>query len=144
MKGKARIALLALVAGCAQSQAPGPAPIVGDRVEVEINQITEGALQADSHSQPADSLYSPHAMITAQGKIRRGPPRYAGIGFDGEVAITSTQMEIRPTVAWGDIEYRWVSGRTNAAQVGRVSFVLTPAQGRPGWWIVQAHSSVGK
>ncbi len=146
MRAEARLTLLLLllVGGCARQRMPEPRPIAGDRVEMDINQVIEGALRADSQSRPADTLYSPHAMVIAQGKTRRGPPRYAGIGADGEVAITNTHMEIRPTVTWGDIEYRWVSDRTNAAQVGRASFVLTPAQGRRGWWIVQAHSSVGK
>jgi hypothetical protein len=141
---EANIALLFLIGGCAQQRIPEMRTVAGRGSESEINQVIEGALLADGRSQPADSLYSPHGLVIAQGKVRRGPPRYAGIGAGGEVAITNTHMEIRPTAAWGNVEYRWVSDRTNVAQVGRASFVLTPAQGRPGWWIVQAHSSMAK
>jgi hypothetical protein len=59
----------------------------------------------------------------------------------GEIAITSTQLQTRGTTAWGSVEYRWTSDRTQRAQAGRASVVLAPAQGRNGWWIVQAHSS---
>jgi hypothetical protein len=41
-------------------------------------------------------------------------------------------------------EYRWVSARPNRVLTARASLVLTPAQRRPGWWIVPAHSSVAK
>jgi hypothetical protein len=123
---------------------PETRPIVGGGSEVEISSVIEQAPEADSRSQPADSLYSSHAVVIAEGRLRRLPPRFAGIGAGGEVAITNTQLEIRGTAAWGDVEYRWESGRSNRAEVARASFVLMPAQGRRGWWIVQAHSSVAR
>jgi hypothetical protein len=111
---------------------------------MEINRIIEEAFQADSRSDPADSLYAPHAVIIADGTVRRATPRFAGVGPSGEVAITSTQLEIRGTAAWGDVEYRWVSDRNNQVRVGRASFVLTPARGRTGWWVAHVHSSVAR
>jgi hypothetical protein len=145
MTHDARIAVLFLAAACAQRQVPETRPLgaVGGS-EVEINRVIDQALQADGRSQPADSLYAPHAVVIADGKTRRAAPRFAGVGPDGEIAITNTQLEIRGAAAWGDVEYRWVSDRTNQVRVGRASFVLTPAPGRTGWWVVHAHSSVGR
>jgi hypothetical protein len=144
MAAKAWLALLVLIGACAHQRIPEARSIVGGGNEAEISSVLEQALEADSRSQPADSLYSPHALVIAEGRVRRLPPRFAGIGTGGEVAITNTQLEMRGTAAWGDVEYRWQSGRANRAEVGRASFVLTPAQGRRGWWIVQAHSSVAR
>jgi hypothetical protein len=145
MRFEVGLALLVLVGACSQKQRmPEARPLSSGGSEVEINRVIESALQADSRLHPADSLYAPHAVVIADGRVRRLPPRYAGVGGAGEIAITNTQIEIRSHAAWGDVEYRWVSGRSNAAQIGRASFVLTPAQGRPGWWIVQAHSSVAR
>jgi hypothetical protein len=144
MAGEARVALLLLTGACSHQRMPEARPIVGGGNEGEISSVLEQALEADSKSQPADSLYSPHAVVITEGRVRRLPPRFAGIGTGGEVAITSTQLEMRGTAAWGDVEYRWESGRSNRAEVGRATFVLTPAQGRRGWWIVQAHSSVAR
>lgn len=144
MAGEARVALLLLTGACSHQRMPEARPIVGGGNEAEITSVLEQALEADSKSQPADSLYSPHAVVITEGRVSRLPPRFAGIGTGGEVAITSTQLEMRGTAAWGDVEYRWESGRSNRAEVGRATFVLTPAQGRRGWWIVQAHSSVAR
>lgn len=144
MAGEARFAVLLLTGACSHGPMPQARPIIGGGTELEISGVIEQALEADSRSQPADSLYSPHAMVIAEGRVRRLPPRFAGIGADGQVAITNTQLEIRGTAAWGDVEYRWESGRSNRAEAAHASFVLTPAQGRRGWWIVQAHSSVAR
>jgi hypothetical protein len=144
MAGKARLAVLLLTGACSQGRMPEARPIIGGGNEVEISSVIEQALEADSRSQPADSLYSPHAVVIAEGRARRLPPRFAGIAADGEVAITNTQLEMRGTVAWGDVEYRWESDRSGRAEAAHASFVLTPAQGRRGWWIVQAHSSVAR
>jgi hypothetical protein len=139
-----RVALLVLIGGCTQQRIPETRVIAGGGSEVEINRVIEQALQTDGQSQPAESLYAAHAIVIADGRVRRVPPRFAGVAADGEVAVTSTQMEIRGNAAWADVEYRWVSDRTNQARVGRASFVLTPAQGRQGWWVVQAHSSTAR
>jgi hypothetical protein len=145
MRFEVRLALLVLVGACSQRQRmPEVRPFSSSGSEAEINEVIEGALQADSRLQPADSLYAPHGLVVAEGKVRRTSPRYAGLGGAGDVAITNTQMEIRSNAAWGDVEYRWVSGQSNAAQIGRALFVQTPARGQPGWWIVQAHSSIAR
>lgn len=143
MMREVAVGLLLVSGACAQrvSQSRG---VVTPGSETEINRVIEEAFQADSRSDPADSFYAPHAVVIAEGKVRRTTPRFAGVSPDGEVAITSTQLEIRGTAAWGDVEYRWVSDRNNQVRVGRASFVLTPAQGRTGWWVVHVHSSVAR
>ena len=134
-----------LAVGCAGRQIPETRAIAGEGAEVEISGLVEQALEADARGEQADSLYAPHAVVIADGAVRRLPPRFAGvIGRDGEVAITNTQMEIRGPLSWGDLEYRWVSNRSNRAQLARASFVAAPAQGRRGWWIVQLHSSTSR
>jgi hypothetical protein len=142
MKAEAAVGWVLLTVGCGGSpRLHETTPIASSGSEVEIGQTIERALEADGESQSADSLYAPYATIIADGKIRRGTPRYAGVGAEGEIAITNTELQIRGAAAWGDAEYRWVSGRSNRAEFARASFVLVPAQGRNGWWIVQAHSS---
>ena len=126
---------------CAAKQPPETRPVPGAGSEIEIGRTIERALEADAQAESADSLYAPYATVIAEGKLRRGTPRYAGVAGEGEIAITNTQLQIRGAAAWGDAEYRWVSVRSNRAEIGRASFVLVPAQGREGWWIVQAHSS---
>jgi hypothetical protein len=144
MRCDARFTLLLLLSGCASSRTQDRPTYAAPGTEVEINRVIEDALEADGRGEPADSLYAAYATVIADGKPRRTPPRFAGVADEGEIAITNTQLQTRGTTAWGDVEYRWVSARSNRAQFGRASFVLTPAQGRRGWWIVQAHSSVAK
>ena len=144
MAPRLRLVLLALTAACGTRQVPETRALASGGNEVEISRILESALLLDSRGQPADSLYAPYATIIADGRLRRMPPRFAGVSADGEVAITSSQLQARSTAAWGEVEYRWVSDHANRAQLGRASFVLAPAQGRQGWWIVQAHSSTAR
>jgi hypothetical protein len=123
---------------------PETRALAGGASEIEISQVVEQALQADARLEPAESLYAPYATVIGDGAVRRRPPRYAGVSEGGEIAITSTQLQTRGTTAWGSVEYRWMSDRSQRAQAGRASLVLVPAQGRNGWWIVQAHSSTVK
>jgi hypothetical protein len=139
-----RLTGLWLLAACGSGRMPEARPLAGGGNEVEINRLMEEALAADGRGESADSLYAPYATVTADGKLRRRPPRFAGISGDGEIAITSTQLQSSAGAAWGDVEYRWVTARSNRVQVGRASLVVTAARGRPGWWIVQAHSSTVK
>ena len=141
MPRESGLALIFLVVGCAQQRMPETRALAGSANEVEINQVVERAMGADGGLEPADSLYAPYATVIADGTVRRRPPRYAGVSEGGAIAITSTQLQTRGAVAWGSVEYRWTSDRSQRAQAGRASLVLVPAQGRDGWWIVQAHSS---
>src|SRR3954467_10644933 len=105
MASKAGWALVLVVGACAPARMPETRSIVAGGNEVEISSVIEQALEADSRARPADSLYSPHATVIADGRVRRLPPRFAGVGAGGEVAITSTQLEMRGSAAWGDVEY---------------------------------------
>jgi len=140
MRSEAGAVLLILGAACAQQRVPESGVLAAVN-EAELNRVVEGALVADAELDSADSLYAPFANVVADGMVRRGPPRYAGVSEGGEIAITTTQLQTRGTTAWGSVEYRWTSNRTHRVQGGRASLVLVPAQGRDGWWIVQAHSS---
>jgi hypothetical protein len=135
------LTLILLTGACGSSRIPETKALVSDRSEVEINRIVETAIMADARGEAADTLYAPYATLIADGRVRRRVPRLAGVAEGGEIAVTSTQLQTRGTAAWADAEYRWVSGSSNRIQVGRASFVLTSAPGRPGWWIVQLHSS---
>ncbi len=141
MRSETAILWVLLTAGCAAKQLPETRPIAGAGREIEIGRTIEQALEADAQAESGDSLYAPYATVIADGRLRRGIPRYAGVAGQGEIAITNTQLQIQGAAAWGNAEYRWVSVQSNRAEIGRASFVLVPAQGRDGWWIVQAHSS---
>jgi hypothetical protein len=141
MRRETCIAFLGLAAACASSRMPETRTLATGGGEAEISRVIEEAVLADSRGQPADTLYAPFVTIVADGRLRRAPPRFAGVAQQGELAITNTQLQSRGGAAWGDVEYRWVSDRSNRFQLARASFVLTPAQNRQGWWIVQVHSS---
>jgi hypothetical protein len=144
MRCEVAIGLLLLTSGCGSSRMPEVRPQSGGGNELEISRVIEEALEADGRAERADSLYAPYATVIADGRARRGPPRFAGIARQGEVAITNTQLQTRGTTSWGNLEYRWVSGSSNQARVGHASFVLAPAPHRTGWWIVQLHSSTAR
>lgn len=145
MRREAGVALLWLVASCAGQPQPPQVPPPDPRAsEAEISEVIERALQADGRAEPADSLYAPHAIVIADGRARRGAPRFAGVEPGGQLAVANSQLEIRGNAAWGNVEYRWQSDSANLAREGRASFVVTPAQGRAGWWIVQVHSSTAR
>jgi hypothetical protein len=141
MHREAMVGFLLLASACASSRVPETRPLVGGGSEVDLSRIVEAALEADARAESADSIYAPYATVVADGRLRRGPPRFAGIGEQGEVAVTNTQTQISSTTAWAEVGYRWLSDRSNRAQAGRALFVLVPAQNRLGWRIVQLHSS---
>jgi hypothetical protein len=147
--------LLAVVAaGCGGTVAAGgaaggaaPAATVvpaqqlrGEEAEVLISGVVTAALQADSRRADSAGLFAPHAIVIADGATRFGAPRFTGVGPGGETAITASQIEQRSGLAWGVIEYRWLSAEENLAREGRATVVLAP-RGDGGWWIVHAHSS---
>lgn len=99
------------------------------------------ALERDARLEPADSLYLQGATILADGSPRWVPPRFAGIGSGGAVAVTTSRTEIRPGVAWIFLEYRWVPSGEGLVTEGRATLVLTRQPGQPAWRIAHAHSS---
>ncbi len=132
---------MALLA-CASPPRPvtlGPATASEETV---ITETLARALQSDPTTQPADDLFSPHAVVIADGEMRRIAPRFAGVSMGGQVAIGTTQFEVRNGIAFGSADYRWLSIKGSMAREGWATFVLAPSDGK--WLILQAHSSTIK
>ena len=114
-------------------------------IEEPVSAMIQEALAADSRFDSADSLWDATATVVADGQYRNVPPRFAAIGPGGQVAVTSSRLEVRQSVVWVFLEYRWVSGREGEGiREGMATLVLVPLPDRPGWRIVHAHSSTGR
>jgi hypothetical protein len=146
MRSTGRSALLALlVAGCWSvrrtiTEVPAPAPSPG-MIEEPVNAVLTAALDADARQESADSLWDPEATVIANGVQRTAPPRFAGVEPGGEVAISSSRLEVRQSLVWVYLEYRWVSMKDGVAREGKATVLLTPRPDGSGWRIVHAHSS---
>jgi hypothetical protein len=112
-------------------------------VEEPVTAVLIAALAADSRHEAADSLWDAGATVVANGQMRYGPPRFAGIGAGGQIAITSSRLEVRQSLVWVFLEYRWLSLSDGPAREAKATVLLTPRQDRGGWKIVHAHSSTG-
>ena len=105
-----------------------------------LSEVVSEVLQADARLEPLDTVYASDALVIADGEVRYGPPRYAGIGGRGSVAVTATRLEVRGTMAWAQAEYRWLAAAGDSAREGRVTLILTPNE-KGAWRIRHAHSS---
>ena len=144
MRSTGRSALLALLAAACWGarRAGAPAPVFSPGVvEEPITALLTAALDADGRQEPADSLWDPEATVVANGVRRTGPPRFAGVEPGGEVAISSSRLEVRQSLVWVYLEYRWVSMKDGVAREGKATVLLTPRPDGSGWRIVHAHSS---
>jgi SnoaL-like domain len=143
---RARAALLFLLgvsglAGCGGRAAP-PVLRLAEDAESAVNDVVVRALEADARqTDPGDSLYAPFATIVSEGRTRLTYPRFAGVDGPGHAAITASQLEVHPTLAWADVDYRWVAVDGATIHPARATFVLAPRGSGGGWWIVHAHSS---
>jgi hypothetical protein len=130
----------AALAGCAP---PGPPPSVAlspSQIEEPVTAAVAAALEADARREAADSLWDPEATVIANGELRDGPPRFAGLGIGGQVAMTTSRLDLRQWVAWMYLEYRWADLPAGVVREGRATILLSPGpDGR--WRIVHAHSS---
>jgi ketosteroid isomerase-like protein len=107
--------------------------------ESAVSAIISEALDADAAGRSADTLYNTSAIVIVNGRTRNLRPMFAGIGSGGHVSITSSQLELRNSIGWGLVDYRWEM-QDSAAREGRATFVLT--QDRAGQWRIQhLHSS---
>jgi hypothetical protein len=88
-----------------------------------------------------DSLWDPEATVVANGTPRYAPPRFAGIEAGGEVAITSSRLEVRQSLVWVYFDYRWISVKEGRARDGKATVLLTPRADGGGWRIIHSHSS---
>lgn len=113
-------------------------------VEEPVTALLLAALHADNTLEPADSLWDAGATVVADGELRPEAPRFAGIGVGGEVAITTSRLEVRQSLIWVYLEYRWLSLRDGAAREGKATVLLTPRPNGTGWRIVHAHSSTAR
>lgn len=116
-------------------------------VEEPITAVIIAALEADRRLEPADSLWDPDATVIANGVRRFEPPRFAGVDSGGEVGITSSRLEVRQSLVWVYLEYRWLSMKDGLAREGKATVLLTPRRAGAGtgtgtgWKIVHLHSS---
>jgi hypothetical protein len=137
-----RNSLVLLAATACGHPAPAPAPMLSPGVvEEPVTAVITAALDADRRMATADSLWDPDATVIANGELRYAPPRFAGIEPGGEVAITSSRLEVRQSLVWVYLEYRWLSVKDGLARDGKATILLTPRSGAAGWRIVHLHSS---
>ena len=138
-----RLTALLLTFGCgggAGAPAGSPPVYTPGVVEEPITAVLIAALDADRRFTTVDSLWDPDATVVANGSSRYAPPRFAGIDAGGEVAITSSRLEVRQSLVWVYFEYRWISVKEGMARDGKATVLLTPREGG-GWRIIHAHSS---
>lgn len=133
----AGLCLAAACGGAKPALIPQDTSVVPDDRLVDLVTV---ALQADGREETLDSLYATDALVIADGEVRYGTPRYAGISGRGSVAVTSTRLEVRGSMAWVQAEYRWVAAAGDSAREGRVTLILSPNE-KGAWRIRHAHSS---
>jgi len=132
-------ALLGLAA-CAHPTPPAAPSLSPFQIEEPVTAALAEALAADGRGERADSLWDPEATVIADGEIRDDVPRFAGVAAGGQVAITQSRLDLRQTLAWVFLEYRWSELKEGLVREGRATILLTPRQSG-GWKIVHAHSS---
>ncbi len=107
--------------------------------DVRVRRIVLAALEAEAAGSGSDSLYLAETIIVSNGRIRRTPPRLAGMATGGNVRLLETLVEITPGLAWVSARYQWMSGENRSVETGRATFILVPVGG--DWKIRHAHSS---
>ncbi len=138
------ILLLAGACGVRPSAPAGSPPVYAPGVvEEPITAVLIAALDADRQFTTVDSLWDPEASVVANGTPRYAPPRFAGIEARGEVAITSSRLEVRQSLVWVYFDYRWISVKQGMARDGKATVLLTPRAGG-GWKIIHLHSSTAQ
>ena len=143
MRWTAADALLALVAaGCGATGAvrtPSPAYSPGV-IEEPITAVITAALDADRRLESADSLWAPDATVIANGELRTAPPRFAGIEAGGEVAVSSSRLEVRQSLVWVYLEYRWLSMTGGLAREGKAALRARGPEAGGGFHVGRAWS----
>jgi ketosteroid isomerase-like protein len=136
--------LLLPLAGLALACSRGPSVATtsahqGDFQEGAVTAVITAALEGEAAGLATDTLYITDALVVVNGRITTGSPLLAGISQGGQVVITSSQLEIRPSSSWSAVDYRW-EAPDGVTREGRATFVL--AQMEPGRWRIQhLHSS---
>jgi len=75
----------------------------------------------------------------ANGRVRLGAPRFAGVGFGGRITVSTATVTLQGRFAWVVADYRWFNLQQNQAEAGRATFICET--GSSGWKIVHSHSS---
>ena len=133
--------LLTALTACS-SGAPLSTPVLSPgAVEEPVSAVVAAALSADARAEPADTLWDRDATVVANGTLRAGPPRFAGVGQGGEVAITASRLEVRQSLVWIYLEYRWLALKDGTAREGKATLLLVPRGAGLGWKLIHAHSS---
>jgi ketosteroid isomerase-like protein len=79
------------------------------------------------------------ALVVANGRVRLGAPRFAGIGYGGRVTVAAASVTLEGRFAWVVVDYRWLNAQRGQAEAGRATFICEQKSG--GWRIVHVHSS---
>lgn len=140
---RVRLALPALLAGCAATAPPAAPPgvLAPSLVEESVMGVLAAALDADRRLARADTLWDGDAVAVADGTLRDASPRFAAVDSGGAVAITSSRLEVRQTLVWVFFDYRWISMKDGVAREAKATVLLVPKGPSGGWKIVHAHSS---
>jgi hypothetical protein len=128
-----------LVVACAGRSPPEFTAVAVSVSDEDLSELVQAALQADALLEIPDSLYTDEAPVVSDGVERLAPPRFAGVGLGGSVAVTSTRFDVRSGVAWAYVAYRWMSEGGSEVREGRATIVLLVTSG--AWRIRHAHSS---
>ena len=140
MRTRLGVSALLGLAACGHA-APAATPTLSPfQIEEPVTAAIAAALAADGRGESADSLWDPEATVIADGEIRDDPPRFAGVAKGGQVGITQSRLDLRQTLAWVYLEYRWSELSAGLVREGRATVLLLPAT-TGGWKIVHAHSS---
>lgn len=140
MTGTGRLLPTLLIIACGGSPVPPRAVYPVAPADEALSQLIVTALAADTRLETPSGIYESDALVVADGTARYAPPRFAGLGPGGDVAVTSSRIEVRGGVAWAQVEYRWLSTAAGRAAEGRATLVMVPTV-EGAWRIRHAHSS---
>jgi hypothetical protein len=138
------IAAVTLLAACAPSTPPGPAPstrLANPDAENDVSLIIEAVVVGDARGRSTDTLFAPSATVVANGATRFTNPRLAGVETGGLSAVTATEVNVRENVAWATFDYRWFSEDKTKVHLGRALMVLVPKRGGGGWLVSALESA---
>lgn len=145
------LGLAALGVACAGAPAPQSAvpttnPVITatlDAMEADsvASLILGRLLASEAKLEEPDSLFAEDAVVVADGELRYGVPRLAGVGLGGQLQVVTTRTSVQGSFVWGVLEYRWLpSFENDALRIGIATVII--ARTRDGAWrIVHLHSS---
>lgn len=140
MRASAALALAVLTMAGTACAARGPDPVAASGTAATLEARARLALHLDvAADRAADSLYADDALVVANARVRRGPPRFAGLSARGAVTVVAATAMLEGRFGWVLVDYRWVAPDRDLVEAGRATFVF--AEQTTGWKIVHVHSS---